>query len=154
MGRAGPKGKPVERLKLVGSSEASRRKEEPVIVEGDPEPPVWLSESGLAQWSRMVERMRGMQYLSPMWRESLAQFCEAWAEYEALILECLGQPMVVFGKNDAPYMNPLFSAKSKAWDRVLKMGREFGYTPASKADVKTEGKPQNTSKKRFFKGAS
>lgn len=153
MGRAGPKGQPVEKLKLVGSSEVSRRKKEPGIVAGDPEPPDWLSESAMKQWGRMVERMRGMQFLSPMWRESLAQFCEAWAEYESLILECQGQPMVVYGKNDAPYLNPLFAAKAKAWDRVLKMGREFGYTPASKADVKVESKPQDTSKKRFFKGA-
>lgn len=154
MGRAGPKAKPVERLKISGSSEVYRRGDEPEAIDGEPDPPEWLSESGREQWFRMCDRMRGMQFLSPMWRESLAQFCEAWSEYEQLIHECKSQPMVVYGKNDAPYMNPLYSAKSKAWDRVLKMGREFGYTPASKADVKVERKAQKSNKMRLIKGAS
>ena len=83
----------------------------------------------------------------------MAQFCEAWAEYEGLVIESNGAAFIVEGSHGNPVPNPVFAMKSKAWDRVLKMGREFGYTPASKADVRVEKKAQDTSKKRFFKGA-
>lgn len=98
--------------------------------------------------------MRGMQVLSPQWRESLAQFCDAWSEYERLVIECLSAPFIVTGSKDNAIANPIFGLKRKAWDAVLRMGREFGYTPASKADIRAETKPQKNEKSRFFKGAS
>lgn len=150
-----PNGRPkrtAEELRVVGSSEQYRRRGEVPVVEGEPEPPEWLDERGCAQWGRMVQRLRNQGTLSEHWRESLAAYCEAWSEYERLVSECAEQPLVVYGKSGAPYANPLFGAKTKAWERVLKLGREFGFTPASKTGIRLEpGLPKN--RKGYIKRA-
>lgn len=150
MGKRGPKPSAVEHLRLTGSRHAYDRKGEPDLIHGDPVPPEWLSDRAIVQWNLMVERFRGMQILSPGWRESLAMFCEAWAEYEELVIECNDAERVVLSAKGMHHINPLFQAKTKAWESVLKLGREFGFTPASKADIRKETKPQENSKSRFF----
>lgn len=144
--------RPVETLKLLGSSEQYRRRGEVALIEGEPEPPEWLDESGQKQWARMVVRLRNQSILSENWRETLAAYCEAWSEYEALVLACRGQPLVCIGKSGAPYANPLFTAKARAMEQVLKLGKEFGLTPASKTGVRLEkGLPKN--RKGYIKRA-
>lgn len=142
-----------DQLRLMGSSEAYRRKGEPSPVLGDPEPPGWLSDRAREQWDRMVSRLREMQVLSPAYREALAQYCEAWAEYETLVEECQDEPHTITSLRGGVYCNPIFGMKNQAFDRLLKLGKQFGYSPASKTGVRMEKKPQQTSKKRFFEGA-
>lgn len=101
----------------------------------------------------MVSRLTGMQVMSEAWREGLAQFCHWWGVYEDLIERTKAAEYVVETTGGRQAVNPLFRALSEASDKVMKLGREFGYTPASKADIRVEKKGQETDKKRFFKGA-
>lgn len=138
MGRRGPKPKTLEELKLVGSHHTSDRKGEIPIVSGEPEPPEWLDELGLAHWHRMVERLRNQNLLSESWRESLAIYCHAYGEFERLREQCGSQPEVLTTEKGYAYRNPLFAFRDSARDCFLKLGREFGFTPASKTGIRTE----------------
>lgn len=151
MGMRGPPPRPGEVLRLIGSSGERKRHGEVGIVDGRPEPPDWLSESGREQWNLMVARMEGLQMCSPGWRECLAQFCEAWSEWEALVLACRSEPFTVTSDNGVVRVNPMYTRKDAAFDRLLKLGREFGYSPASKTMVRMEKKAAVNDKSRFFR---
>lgn len=150
MGRRGPRPVPTERLKLVGSRHAYDRKNEPAAILGDPVMPDWLPDGAKLQWRIMVDRLRGMQVLSAGDREALSQFCCAWSEYERLESVCRTAEFTVETARGGVMANPIFGMRDKAWDRVLKMGREFGYTPAARADISKVRSPQKTDKTRFF----
>lgn len=152
MGKRGPRPTPTERLRLVGSRHVYDRKNEPEAVVGDPEPPDWLSDGACRQWLVMIERLRGMQVLSKGDREALAQFCCCWDQYERLEQACQTAEFLVAGRGGM-VANPIFGLRDRAWDRVLKMGREFGYTPAARADIAKVRTTQKTDKGRFFNKA-
>lgn len=152
MGRRGPKPKTLEELKLVGSHHISDRKGEIPIVSGEPEPPEWLDELGLAHWHRMVERLRNQNLLSESWRESLAIYCHAYGEFEQLVNECQNAERICYTDKGYAHVNPLFQQKDRAWERVVKIGRDYGFTPASKTGIKTE-QGQAKNRKGYIKTA-
>lgn len=115
--------------------------------------PDWLSDGARRQWLVMVDRLRGMQVLSQGDREALAQFCAAWDQYERMEQQCQVAEFVVPGSRGGMVANPIFGMRDRAWDRVLKMGKEFGYTPAARADIGKVRTAQKTNKGRFFSKA-
>ena len=150
MGKRGPQPEPAEVLRLRGSSHQYERKGEPSPPSGDPAPPDWLLPGALAMWHRMVERLRGMQVLSPNWAEGLAAFCEAWDEYERLVAECQQTPFTTLTTKGAVVRHPVFRMRDDAFQRALRLGARFGWTPADKTGLRVEKQEQATKKKRFF----
>lgn len=146
---------PVETLQLRGSRKAYERKGEVGIVSGEMSAPECLDGEALAEWNRMASMLGHQQIESPMWRAALIQYCRAWQEYRRLddICKELDIPWVVSDKGNLS-RHPAFTQRDATWTQVLKMGREFGYTPASKTMVRLGGDGKDESTDRFFKGAS
>lgn len=156
MGKRGPKPRTRETLRLMGSSEQYRRKAEVPLVEGDPVIPKWLPKSARPHWDFWVGHLRNQSVLSPAWYVGLAQYVSAIVEWEELEKQCVkamadGEVMqeTVTG---SVVPNPVFALRDKAWERVKKIGTEFGYTPAAKPGVRAEpGLPKN--RKGYIKRA-
>ena len=149
MGRRGPKKTPTAILKLRGSHHLSDRKGEALDVPGDPVRPAVLDGDGeaCAMWDRMCSRMRGQQILSEAWAETLGALCLAWGRLVRAEVEAAGQPLV----NDDGRKNQVHSIAREIRDEFSRLARDFGLTPASKADVKASDKtPQRNSKSRHF----
>lgn len=142
MGLRGPQPTPTALLTLTGSHHRCDRPGEPEVPFGVPDCPEWLSDGAKVRWAEMVERLRGMNLLSPNWRDSLAQYCDVSDQYERLAAACLKEEFVMFSDKGAPVKNPLFALKDSAFDRMLKLGREFGFTPASKTGLTVPDKPK------------
>lgn len=152
MGQRGPRPQPAEILRLTGSHHTSDRKDEIPILPGEPEPPDWFDDRHLAHWERLTARLRNQNILSESWREPLTTACEAWVEYEALVMKCRDEPYTVMSEKGGVYVNPMYGMKNKAWDRVVKISKEFGFTPASKTGIRTEpGQAKN--RKGYIKRA-
>ena len=150
MGKRGPRPEPVEILRLRGSQHQYDRKGEPDIIQGDAEPPEWLSDGAREQWNRMVLRLTESQVMSEAWRESLAQACFWWDRFETLAKRASKEPVTIVTGNGVTRINPFHTALADASEKAMRYGREFGWTPAAKASVRVEETPQKTSKKKHF----
>ena len=142
MGQRGPKPKPAEMLRLMGSHHQYDRRDEVAIVEGEPTKPQWLGRRASEMWDRSVTRLRNQGILSAAWQESLTALCERWERYESLAIQCRR-----LADDD-----PLWKQCREAFDDFVKIAREFGLTPAAKTGVrKGEGLPAN--RKGYIKRA-
>lgn len=143
MGQRGPKPRPAELLRLMGSHHQYDRRDEVPLVESEPVKPQWFGRRASEMWDRMVERLRNQGILSAAWQEPLTNLCDRWARYETLAIECSRR-----GIDD-----PLWKQCREASDDFIKIAKEFGLTPASKPNVrKTEpGLPKN--RKGYIKRA-
>lgn len=156
MGKRGPPARPVETLKLIGSSEQYRRQGEVSIVDGCPVMPEWLPVEAGPHWDHWVDTLSNQGVNSASWYVGLAAYCAAIVEWEELEQACIearknGQ-ITYCTEKGAIIANPIFAMRDKAAARVHTFGREFGYTPASKTAIRTEVKPAGKDKSRFVKG--
>lgn len=115
----------------------------PAVVELDPE--------ACAMWDRMIARLKGQQVLSEAWAETLAALCLSWSRLVRSEQEAYGEPLVLMNEKGGVCKNPVHSVARELRDEFTKLARDFGLTPASKADVKASDRtPQRNSKSRHF----
>lgn len=135
MGKRGVKPRPVETLRLLGSSEQYRRRGEVAVVPGEPVKPN-LGPQGSEMWDRRVEQLRNQGILSEAWQETLATLCMVWQECcDAMV--------------DGSDRKERLAAMAAFW----KFASDFGLTPASKTGVRIgePGLPKN--RKGYIKRA-
>jgi P27 family predicted phage terminase small subunit len=155
MGARGPARTPTATLKLRGSKRAKEREaQEPKFSPGAPTCPSFLSTEAKAEWKRQAGQLQAAGVLALTDRAALAAYCEAWAEFRAAAIaidaEVKADPA---GGLMAAIAAGLVGLKCKAVERMTRLAREFGFTPASRSRAtpipKDEGK-QADGKARFF----
>jgi len=65
--------------------------------------------------------------------DRFVEMCLKHAEWVNLSMELNKQNLVLYSKSGRPRVNPLFSKRPKLFRRLLKLFREFGMTPLSRA---------------------
>lgn len=135
MGKRGPKPKPVETLRLHGSSAQYKRHGEVAIVDGEPIKPGDLGADGSSMWDRRVVMLRNQGVLSEAWQETLTVLCVAWQSF-------------CDARREGVDRKELQAAIATFW----KCAADFGLTPSSKTGIRTEkGLPKN--RKGYIKRA-
>ena len=141
----GRKRKPTALLKRQGTLRKCRRRAEPEVPPGCPEPPVWLTDAtAREEWDYTVKHLGGYGIITAADRTALAMYCQAVADYVQA-----QKAIAIAGAMD------IKGAKIKllaAFDRATKLAREFGMTPSSRAGLHVQTKPAELAGKgRFFK---
>jgi len=136
LGARGPNRKSAADLALRGSTRAKSRAAEPAPIDGAPDPPDWFEGEALAEWHRQIAELSARGLIDRAYRVPLVLFCEAWAEY-VFALQELAKLKSRTAQSDAGnvYQHPLVGIRNKAADRLDKLGRQFGYSPATKTNV-------------------
>lgn len=141
----GRKPKPTALLERQGTLRKCRRRGEPEVPPGCPEPPAWLTdEVAVEEWEYTVEHLGGYGILTAADRTALAMYCQEVANYVAA-----RQTIAKLSPEDAARAVRRTGA---AFDRATKLAREFGMTPSSRAGLHVQAKPaEPAGKGRFFK---
>jgi P27 family predicted phage terminase small subunit len=86
---------------------------------------------------------------------TLVLYAKAWAEWREADLAVKG--LFVKTVNGNIVQHPALGIRARAWDRVLKAAREFGFSPASRASLAsvnpTPAAVDAEKEKFFIKGA-
>ena len=138
MGRRGPKPTPTATLKQRGSARAKTRKREPRLNPEIPEAPKWLDAKAKKYWVEICQDVAPMKVVALADAGALALLAESlWQYNEAKKL--FKKHGIMTKTHLGNYIqNPAFGAMNKAWERVLKVYREFGMTPSSRTAVSGE----------------
>lgn len=110
----------------------------PVIAGRDVSPPDYLDEFARVHWNRMVEILDGVKLFQSPTRNTLARYCQAVADYEAIQEERskLGgkkHKVTVFNKEQLAYWARMLREYEKTMENFES---EYGLTPASAARVR------------------
>lgn len=154
MGKRGPAKTSNKILKMRGSPLAKGRKGEPKPAAGVPKPPKWLKGEALKEWKRVVPELAAIGLLAFVDQAALAAMCQAWADYlrNKAVVDAEGD--VVTNNKGMKMKHPAVNVMEGAFNRWQRLMKEFGLTPAARANMAIEKKnpEENRGKGRFFKG--
>lgn len=154
MGKRGPKPTPTKVLKLRGSNRVNRRKGEPEPPEAVPELPAWAAGCAAEVWAELLAELGAVGVTTSadgtttaMLAEALGQYLEARREYEQ-------DGPTVTAESGALYQHPAVGRANKAFERFVKLARDFGLTPASRVGLKAvaDGKVSDDGRVKFSLG--
>ena len=149
----GRKREPTAALAARGSWRADRPNE-PAALPGVPDCPDWLQGESRDEWNRQVPDLSARKLMSVSYRASLAMFCEAWGTYVQCVKDVAEGGFVYITDKGNEVQRPVVGVMHTAFDRALKLGREFGFSPSSKAGIEVSTEEAPSGKLRFFKPAS
>lgn len=145
MGRRGPPKTPTKILEQQGSRRAKERKGEPQPKAATPDPPSWLSTNAKAVWRQVAKELLVLSILTTIDRNTLARYCVLWVRWRRAedVLESEGMTYETETKSGSIILQrPEVTIAKALAAELLKVEREFGMTPGSRASIKVEGPAQ------------
>ena len=102
-----------------------------------PSPPdvVTGNDIALEEWNRVSPLLWEAGLLSKLDVTALAMYCLSFALHVRAETELKDQPLIITSASGNDIKNPLLSISSMALANMLKVGRQFGMTPASRSKV-------------------
>ncbi len=96
------------------------------------EPPAHLGEDARIEWTRLTTELRALGIITVLDLGLLAAWCTAWGDYVQAERELRREGLVVESRDRGPVRNPWFLVRNKAIEQMLRIGSEFGLSPASR----------------------
>ena len=100
--------------------------------------PSWLSADAKREWNRLAKSLTEAGLLTSADRTSFAMYCQSYGDYLAACRSIKKDGPTIATPNGNVIQNPAVWDRNKAWDQMLKMGKEFGLTPSSRSGVVTD----------------
>ena len=147
----GPAPKPTA-LRLLEGNPAKRAlpKREPNLAAGTPECPAWASKTARKNWIELAEVLKNMGVATAADKTAIGLFVDALSDYldAKKIVEREGLTF----ETDKGYKvaHPAVAMKTNAWERVLKIAKEFGLSPAARTKVATVGETKPDEFEQFM----
>ena len=153
MGKRGPPKKPTPLKVVQGTFRPDREPKNPAILEPQaPKPPKGMSQPGRACWRRIVPKLVAARILTELDRELLAAYCECWAMYWDLKTIVHKEGYTTTTHKGNVIQHPLVGSMNKMLDSLIRLGREFGLTPASRSRIEALPEPPTDPTAEFLFG--
>lgn len=140
MGKRGPQKTPTAILKKRGSKRGKSRKNEPKAKPGRPACPQWMNGEGKKRWKELMPELAAMKLLTEADKGLYVRYCQTygrWVEMERW-LDKKGMEFVRTNKKEMTtgvmLMPHVFEVRKLA-EELIKMEREMGLSPASRASL-------------------
>ena len=128
---------------------------------GRPNLPEWVSEAAYKYWPEVCEQLERLDVVTKADGLALGFLCDQLANYVQAVKilidagsPVIKKPIMANGKHvgDVLSPHPAVKIRDAAWDRTLRVAREFGLTPSSRAGVRAENAAngKKDKKDRFF----
>jgi P27 family predicted phage terminase small subunit len=108
-----------------------------------PEPPPWLEDEGLREWHRVAPKLVEMRLLSPIDVMNLGAYCKVYAQWRKCCEQIDRDGAVYLPIAPADYNKPVkyeahpaVAVADRMLRTVIEISRQFGFTPASRSQIK------------------
>ena len=148
----GRKPTPRQLLKQRGSRVRGPHIAGIVAPAGTPPAPAWLCEIGQQEWQRVVPMLEASQIMSPRHQQTLAAYCDAYADMVQADAELREQGATQVDEKGRVTNHPAWQRKRDARLHMLKFASEFGLTASalSRVSVVEKEKPTTDITTRLF----
>jgi P27 family predicted phage terminase small subunit len=121
---------------MTGKAGQSGRKALPtkrttVDAEGDPVAPQWLRDDEREKFDVIAALLLADCSVGELDSDAIALYCQAAVEFESRY-DC---PLTVISAKGNTIQHPKVSLRNKAFERMLKLAKELGLTPKSRAGL-------------------
>ncbi len=132
---SGPPPKPTALKVLAGNpGRYPLNKQEPRIAsKNPPRCPSHLNGVAKREWRRIVRWYRACGLLTLLDRVALTGYCTHYSRAVKADRSIEKTGLLIKTTNDNVIQNPLVGISNHSWAQVLKFGKEFGLTPASRS---------------------
>ena len=142
---------PTSILAARGSIRAQGRKGEPDFRIEIPPCPKWVKLKLARDWYKeQAEYAAEAGIMSAPFGTALAGAAFYLQEFIQCEKGIVKQGRTNIAQSGAPYQNPLVGIRNKAWDKVLRVLVEFGYTPAARSSIKVGATKQAANSLQSF----
>ncbi len=97
-----------------------------------PPPPMHLRADACVLWSELVAELHRLGMLTAVDLQLLAAYTSAWADYVEAERTIFRYGVLTKGRDGTPVRNPALLVRNRAMDYLLRIGSEFGFSPASR----------------------
>jgi P27 family predicted phage terminase small subunit len=114
-----------------------------------PPPPAYLDGLARQEWDRIAPELHRMRLFTVLDRNALAVYCEVfqrWRECEEALAKVSGEGdqthgLLIRTRKGGVMISPLYLAARQAMADMVKLGTEFGFSPAARARLSTGAAP-------------
>ena len=122
---------------LRGDKPGRINRDEPQPVNGLCQMPEWLSEYGQEEWERVERDVIAMNVGKPVDSQALSAWCEAVSRMRQATESIKALGLLYFNEDGVYIKNPAAIIARDASSDMLRWAREFGFTPSSRQQLKT-----------------
>ena len=158
MGQRGPAPKPTALRLLQGGRVAPDRLErepQPTIPDECPAPPIYLQGLARREWKRVIRDLYATGVYAEIDETLLAAYClavQTWRAAEEELANAMdeGRGLTIETKSGNTIHSPILGVAAAARRDVLKLGAQFGLTPASRTMIDAGKSPDADPKARRY----
>jgi P27 family predicted phage terminase small subunit len=129
-------------LKRRGTFRPDRRHNEPQAPDVDVRKPMWVKGLAAKHWKAIAPWLDAAGLLTVLDAVALGLLCDSLAEYfeagevvDAATKTEGGVKFISHTDKGNIIQHPAVGVRNKAWERTVKLLREFGMTPSSRANI-------------------
>jgi P27 family predicted phage terminase small subunit len=141
MGKRGPRPDTKAQAEFKGSWRAGKKAPGPQPSPEAPRCPAFLRGEARAEWDRQAVLLAEKDLFSRDYQTALVMYCEAWGEFVDCVHKLQKQGLTTTTDKGNEVQHPLVSIRNRAFDRVMRLGQQFGFTPTAQVDVPAPKKP-------------
>ena len=147
--------KPQNLKRLQGTyTKARDTGTEAAVQNTKPTCPSWLPKEAKAEWRRIANALHDAGLLKGIDRAALAAYCNAWARWREAELLVQADGLLSETSNGTIIQAPAVGVANVAMRDMLKILKEFGMTPSSRARLALDGaatSPGQTLEQELFR---
>lgn len=141
MGQRGPAKTPTKIVELRGNPGHRINRAEPVARKRRPKaPPVIASnKAAMVHWRALIALTESMDVLREPDGPALAKLAQCEADYDQITSEIKEEGNLITNERTGmPHINPLLKRQAELINMIWRAYREFGFTPAARAGLRTD----------------
>jgi P27 family predicted phage terminase small subunit len=137
-------------LRLVhGTRDKHKNKKEPKPT-GTGKCPAWLNPRAKTVWKNLAPQLELIGLLTDIDGQAFAVYCQSYAELVEAEKELLKNGKTQTTKDGFVRKSPWLSVRDEAHKRMMQIGSQFGFTPASRTRIEVTPKDTNDDKSQYI----
>lgn len=149
--KPGPPRKPHQLKVLEGTDRSDRMPRNPPSPEpAVPSCPTWLGREATRLWKRLAPELAALGLLTKADRATFAAYCQAYHDWWDLEKRKADAPPTFTTDSGYVQKHPVWAMATDARERVVKLGREFGMTPAARSGIELPAPPEPDRDRAFL----
>lgn len=146
---AGRPRKPTALRLVHGTRDKHRNKSEPKPT-GSAAVPTWLSPKAKTQWKSLAPELEAIGLLTSIDTQAFAVYCQSYVELIDAEAELKKHGRTQVTKDGFVRKSPWLSVRDEAHKRMMQIGSQFGFSPASRTKIEVQPKDKDSDKSKYL----
>ena len=120
------------------------------MPKGIAQPPDWMSDEAREHWLGLSPELEAIGLLTSIDTQAFAVYCQSYAELIQAEDELLKGGRTQTTKDGFVRKSPWLSVRDEAHKRMMQIGGQFGFSPASRTRIEVKIKDESTDKSKYI----